>query len=154
MGGWGGKDATVDRVVDQRQAAIDLAQFVSALQRIEPESGPLAVNQNSRGFPLATRDKQTREAIAALRGMVDTDAVTAVWEDALEVPEWDRVPVLFHGVLLPGNPLVERERLSAVIDFSGLGVGDPACDLMIAWGFFSAESRCVFRDALAVDDAS
>ena len=149
-----GKDATVDRVADQRQAAIDLAQFVSALQRIAPEGEPLAVDQNSRGFPLAIRDRQTREAIVALRGMIDTDAVTAVWEAALHGPEWDKVPVLFHGDLLPGNLLVERGRLSAVIDFSGLGVGDPACDLMIAWGMFADESRCVFRTALSIDDAT
>lgn len=56
--------------------------------------------------------------------------------------------------MLPGNLLVERGRLSAVIDFGGLGVGDPACDLIIAWGLFSGESRDVFRAALAVDDAT
>jgi len=52
---------------------------------------------------------------------------------------------LVYGDLLPGNLLFERGRLSAVIDFWGLGVGDPACDLMIAWGLFSGESRDVFR---------
>jgi aminoglycoside phosphotransferase (APT) family kinase protein len=35
-----------------------------------------------------------------------------------------------------------------------LGVGDPACDLMIAWGLFSGESRQAFRSALEVDDAT
>jgi aminoglycoside phosphotransferase (APT) family kinase protein len=149
-----GRDATVDRVIDQRQAAIDLAQFVSALQRIAPGGEPLAVEQNSRGLPLATRDKQTREAIAALRGMIDTDAASALWEDALHGPEWDRVPVFFHGDLLPGNLLVEGGRLSAVIDFSGLGIGDPACDLMIAWALFADENRRVFRTAMAIDDAT
>ncbi|MDP8947241.1 MAG: phosphotransferase, partial [Actinomycetota bacterium] len=104
--------------------------------------------------PLAMRDTYTREAIAALRGMIDVGAVTAAWEAALRAPEWNRSPVWFHGDLLPGNLLVEGGRLSAVIDFGGLGVGDPACDLMIAWGLFSGESREVFRAALAVDDAT
>jgi aminoglycoside phosphotransferase (APT) family kinase protein len=149
-----GRDATVDRVIDQRQAAIDLAQFVSALQRISPGGEPLAVDQNSRGLPLATRDKQTREAIAALGGMIDADASTALWEAALHGPEWDRAPVLFHGDLLPGNLLVERGRLSAVIDFSGLGIGDPACDLMVAWAMFADEGRRMFRTALSIDDAT
>jgi aminoglycoside phosphotransferase (APT) family kinase protein len=149
-----GKDATVDRVADQRQAATDLAQFVHALQRIAPEGVPLAMDQNSRGLPLVVRDNQTREAIAALRSLIDTDAVTEVWEAALHGPEWDRKPVLFHGDLLPGNLLVERGRLSAVIDFSCLGVGDPACDLMIAWGMFADESREMFRTALSIDDAT
>jgi aminoglycoside phosphotransferase (APT) family kinase protein len=41
-----------------------------------------------------------------------------------------------------------------VIDFGGLGVGDPACDLMIAWSLFTGESRDTFRSALGVDDAA
>jgi len=86
--------------------------------------------------------------------MIDGDVVTAAWEAALQAPEWDRAPVWVHGDLLPGNLLIERGRLSAVIDFGGLAVGDPACDLMIAWGLFSGESRDVFRAALAVDDAT
>ena len=95
-----------------------------------------------------------RAAIAAVQGMVDTDAVTAAWEAALAAPKWHRPPVWVHGDLLPGNLLVERGRLRAVIDFGGLGVGDPACDLMIAWSLFSGESREVFREALGVDDAT
>jgi aminoglycoside phosphotransferase (APT) family kinase protein len=31
-------------------------------------------------------------------------------------------------------------RLSAVIDFGGLGIGDPACDLTIAFTLMSASS--------------
>jgi aminoglycoside phosphotransferase (APT) family kinase protein len=107
-----------------------------------------------RGLPLATREAPTREAIAALDGMYDAHALTAAWEAALQAPDWDRAPVWFHGDLLPGNLLVERGRLSAVIDFGGLGVGDPACDLMIAWGLFAGEGRNAFRTALAVDDAT
>jgi aminoglycoside phosphotransferase (APT) family kinase protein len=149
-----GENATIDRIANPRQAAIDLAQFITALQRIDATGGPLAVDHNLRGVPLATRDTGTREAIAALDGMIDADAATTAWEAALQAPEWDRAPVWFHGDLLPGNLLFERGRLSAVIDFGGLGVGDPACDLIIAWGLFSGESRDVFRAALAVDDAT
>ncbi|MCB0251592.1 MAG: phosphotransferase, partial [Anaerolineae bacterium] len=95
-----------------------------------------------------------RGAIAALDGMIDVDAALAVWQTALEAPEWERAPVWFHGDLLPGNLLFDQGRLSAVIDFAGMGVGDPACDLMIAWGLFSRESRETLRAALAVDDAT
>ncbi|PLS78153.1 MAG: phosphotransferase, partial [Chloroflexi bacterium] len=104
--------------------------------------------------PLATRDTATREALAALQGMIDGAAATAVWEAALQAPPWHRAPVWFHGDLLVGNLLFERGRLSAVIDFGGLGVGDPACDLMLAWSLFAGESRDVLRAALAVDDAT
>jgi aminoglycoside phosphotransferase (APT) family kinase protein len=149
-----GETATLERITDLRQAATDLAQFVAALQRVDPTDGPRAGDHNLRGVPLALRDRPTRAAIAALHGVIDADAVTTTWEAALQAPEWDRAPVWFHGDLLPGNLLVEGGRLSAVIDFGGLGVGDPACDLMIAWGLFSGESRDVFRSAVAVDDAT
>jgi aminoglycoside phosphotransferase (APT) family kinase protein len=59
-----------------------------------------------------------------------------------------------NGDLQSGNLLVAHGRLSAVIDFGYLGVGDPACDVMAAWMFLSAETRDVFRAALQVDEAT
>ena len=59
-----------------------------------------------------------------------------------------------HGDLHPANLLVEDGELTAVIDFGLLGVGDPACDLMVAWTYLPPEPRRIFRDALAVDDAT
>jgi aminoglycoside phosphotransferase (APT) family kinase protein len=149
-----GESATMERIADPCQAATELAQFIKALQRIDPTGGPLAVEHNLRGVPLPMRDAATREALAALDGMIDAEAATTAWEAALQAPEWDRAPVWFHGDLLPGNLLVAGGRLGAVIDFGGIGVGDPACDLMIAWGLFFGESREAFRAALAVDDAT
>ncbi len=145
-----GENATIDRVDDPRQAATDLARFVAALQRIDPNGGPPA----RRGVPLATRDALTRDAIASSQRMLDTDAVTAAWEAALEAPGWRGPPVWIHGDLQSGNLLAQHGRITAVIDFGGLGVGDPACDLMVAWNLLSAETRDVFRAALTVDDAT
>jgi aminoglycoside phosphotransferase (APT) family kinase protein len=100
------------------------------------------------------RDTPTREAIDTLHRSLDADAVTAAWEAALQAPAWQGPPVWIHGDLSPGNLLAVQGRLSAVIDFGCLGVGDPACDLMVAWTLFSGESRDVFRAALSVDDAT
>jgi aminoglycoside phosphotransferase (APT) family kinase protein len=44
--------------------------------------------------------------------------------------------------------------VSAVIDFGCLGVGDPACDAIVAWTLLSAGTRDVFRAALSLDDAT
>jgi aminoglycoside phosphotransferase (APT) family kinase protein len=49
--------------------------------------------------------------------------------------------------------LVANGRLSAVIDFGQFCVGDPACDLAIAWTLFDRESRRIFRRALPMSDA-
>ena len=59
-----------------------------------------------------------------------------------------------HGDLDARNMLVDEGRLSAVIDFGCLGVGDPACDVMVAWKVFSADTRDIFRAALSVDEAT
>ncbi|MDQ5819813.1 MAG: aminoglycoside phosphotransferase family protein, partial [Actinomycetota bacterium] len=150
-----GVNATVERVTDSRRLATDLARFVAALQRIDPTGGPSPGAHNAfRGVPLASRNEGTRAAIASLGQAIDGDAVTAAWQAALQAPDWERPPVWVHGDLDSRNLLVERERLCAVIDFGCLGVGDPACDVMVAWKVLSADSREAFRTALSVDDAT
>lgn len=148
-----GGNLALKQIPDPNQTAIDLANFIIALQKIDTTDGPTAADFGLRGEPLSVRDTDTREAISALEGMIDTDTATRIWDSALRASEWDREPVWFHGDLLPGNLLFTQGRLTAVIDFGGLGVGDPACDLMIAWSLFSGESREVFRKALQVDNA-
>jgi aminoglycoside phosphotransferase (APT) family kinase protein len=146
-----GENSTIDRV-DARGVATDLARFLTALQRLDPGSGPPP--GRSRGIPLEQRDAETRKAIAELEGEVDIDAVTSAWQAALRAPAWERPPVWLHGDLQPGNLLFVDGRLSAVIDFSAVCVGDPACDAMVAWTFLSAETRPLFRSALGIDDAT
>ncbi|MDQ0900759.1 aminoglycoside phosphotransferase family protein [Paenibacillus sp. V4I7] len=150
-----GENATIGRIDNPHQAATALGQFVAALQRIDPAGGPAPGPHNSgRGVPLAMRDASVRNAIATLNNMLDTDVATAAWEAALQAPVWQGKAVWLHGDLHPGNLLVEQGRLTAVIDFGTLGVGDPACDLMVAWTLLSAENRDLFRAALTVDDAT
>ncbi len=142
---------------DQHEAARALADFITVLQRIDPAGGPLHGAHNfNRGEPLAVRDAATRQAIAQIANMIDFDAraALAAWEAALSAPAWDGQPRWIHGDLMPGNLLVFDGQISAVIDFGGLGVGDPACDLLIAWNFFTAEARATFRAALGVDAAT
>jgi aminoglycoside phosphotransferase (APT) family kinase protein len=150
-----GETATRERIEDPGQVAKDVALFVAALQRVDPMEGPPPGEHNFfRGAPLAARDAATRTAIAALRGSLDDGAVTTAWEAALEAPEWHRPPVWIHGDLDLRNLLLERGRLSAVLDFGCLGVGDPACDVMVVWKVLSAQTRDLFRAALSVDDAT
>ncbi|MFE5919203.1 aminoglycoside phosphotransferase family protein [Streptomyces sp. NPDC056468] len=150
-----GEVATVDALGDSSRAAVELAQFLGALQRFAPEDIPA---ENSRddltGRPLSDRDRATRVAIAEVDGVFDATAMTELWNAALSAPGWDHSPVWFHGDFHTGNLLTSGGRLSAVIDFGGLGTGDPACDLMIAFTLMSADSRAAFRDALGVDDAA
>ena len=150
-----GENATIEHIADPAQAARALAHFVAALQRIDPTDGPPPGTHNFfRGVPLSMRDDPTRDAIAELSDLLDIRAATEAWERALQAPVWHGPPVWIHGDLQPLNLLVFRGQLSAVIDFGGLGVGDPACDLIVAWNLLTAQTRDVFRAVLEVDDAT
>ena len=151
--GWlDGETAATARISDRRQFAEALAQFLIALQGIDTSGGPPPGPHNFyRGGPLTAYDDETRQALRVLDGTIDTDAARAVWEDALAAT-WYGAPVWVHGDVASGNLLVKNGRLSAVIDFGTSGVGDPACDLAIAWTFFAGESREAFRAALPLDD--
>ncbi len=146
-----GEPAIADRVSDQSRFATDLAGFLSALYTIDPRGGPAAGARSFfRGCPLGSLDADTRRAIAALAEDVDADAAAAVWDAALATA-WDRPAVWVHGDISNSNLLVNDGRLSAVLDFGCSAVGDPACDLAIAWTFFAGKSRQAFRDALRLD---
>lgn len=151
-----GETATLDRIRDLGQAATDVAGFIDAFHRIDASDGPPPGRENShRGVPLALWDRSTRAAIDRLRDDLDTAAVTVAWEAALMAPEWDGPPVWIHGDLWQENLLVDEEgRICAVIDFGCLGVGDPACDLIVVWNMLTTDARRIFRSVLDVDDAT
>src|SRR5262249_12525815 len=131
--------------IDAIEAAGDLAAFVAGLQRVDPTDAP-----PGRGVPLADRDPEFRYWIARYHG----DPKVAVgWERALAAPPWEGPPVWHHGDLDVRNWLVRDGRISGVIDWGSMGVGDPACDVMVAWKLHSPDARHAFRDALPADDA-
>ncbi|MFH8609113.1 aminoglycoside phosphotransferase family protein [Streptomyces sp. NPDC018029] len=149
-----GDVATVDALADSTGAAIELARFLAALRRFAPEGGAKAGRECLSSWSLSERDRATRVAIAEVDGVFDAAAMAELWDAAMSAPGWDGPPVWFHGDFHTGNLLTTHGRLSAVIDFGGLGIGDPACDLMIAFTLMTAGSRAAFRDALGVDDAT
>ncbi|MEI9996559.1 MAG: aminoglycoside phosphotransferase family protein [Rhizomicrobium sp.] len=150
-----GENPLPDRLPDPNRVATDLAQFLLALQRIDPAEGPPPGAHNfGRGMALAARDRITRKAIAQSEGLLDIAAATAAWEKDLRAAPPSAAPVWIHGDLNAGNLLLRGGRLGAVLDFEGLAVGDPAVDLILAWSLFSGEAREIFRRAMGVDDAT
>lgn len=146
--------ASTDVIDDLSEFATTLAGFLASLQHIDPAGGPPPGRHNFfRGGPVEMYDAETRSAITALGGQIDGERATAVWEAALAAT-WPGSPVWFHGDVSATNLLVRDGRLHSVIDFGCSGVGDPACDLTIAWTFLSGESREAFRAALPLDAAT
>lgn len=146
-----GETAAFAEIADLKDCAMYLAQFLVALHRIDTTGGPLPGSHNFfRGGSLSTYDGETRKAIAVLKDKIDVKMVTEIWETALAT-NWPRPPVWVHGDISAGNLLVREGHLSAVIDFGGLAIGDPACDLAIAWTLFEGKSRETFRTMLPLD---
>ncbi|HEV7657082.1 MAG TPA: aminoglycoside phosphotransferase family protein [Mycobacteriales bacterium] len=148
--GWlDGDPTTPDRIDDPVGFARALAGFLVTLRGIDANGGPIAGEHSFwRGGPLASYDEETRRAIVTL-GVGDT--ATAMWAEALG-SAWTRPPVWFHGDIAPGNLLLRDGRLAAVIDFGTSGVGDPACDLVIAWTLLSGPARDAYREAVGLDE--
>jgi aminoglycoside phosphotransferase (APT) family kinase protein len=138
---------------DLSRAAVDLAAFMRALRGVDTsDAHPRPTG--ARGAPLAELDESVRQSIAQLGDRIDGRAALRSWKQSLEARVWNGDDVWVHGDLLPGNLLVVDGRLSAVIDWGGLNVGDPACDLQAAWNMFEGESRSRFRDKVELDHAA
>ena len=148
-----GEPWCLDTAPDSTASAQDLARFISAFRAIDLGGGP-AGRPADRGRRLADRDGIVQAALAQLTEEIDTTAAAEVWQASAKAPVWEGPPTWFHGDLLPGNVLLADGRLHAVIDFGGVGVGDPACDAAPAWTMFTGASRSAFRAGLDPDDAS
>ncbi|MFC7395650.1 aminoglycoside phosphotransferase family protein [Chelatococcus sp. GCM10030263] len=146
-----GDPVTTDHISDLTAFARSLARFLAALHSIDATGGPPAGQHNfHRGGRLAVYDAETRSALLALAGRMDIAVAGDIWTAALS-SEWHGPPLWVHGDMSSGNLLMKDGDLCAVIDFGCAAVGDPACDLVIAWTLLSGESREAFRAALPLD---
>ncbi|MDG4862974.1 aminoglycoside phosphotransferase family protein [Streptomyces sp. T-3] len=136
---------------DLCSAAVALGGFLDALHTPAPSEAPA---NPFRGIPLAGR---AAGVLTGLAHVVPADRVPAlrIWEAAVAAPAWEGPPLWLHGDLHPANILVDRGRISAVIDFGDITAGDPATDLSVAWMLFTAPERAALRQAYGrADDAT
>lgn len=139
-----------DDVVEQ--LAFDLAKFLKELQSIHNVEGPLPGQHNWwRGDHISVYDKGARSQIAELSTVINGDKAIDLWERACKT-KWDKSPVWIHGDFAIGNMLLLDGKLSAIIDFGGIALGDPACDLVIAWTFLKDSARDIFIREMALDE--
>lgn len=149
-----GEPASAGEVADPAGFASGLAGFLAALHAIDASDGPpAAAHSFFRGGPLATLDEQTRQLIRLTADDFDTRAVASVWDTAL-ASTWEQAPVWVHGDVTASNLLVADGALHAVIDFGCAAVGDPACNLVMQWTFFTGDSAAAFRRGLPLDEAT
>ncbi|BEL08185.1 aminoglycoside phosphotransferase family protein [Actinoplanes sichuanensis] len=153
--GWlPGETALRAPVADLDRFAGSVAGFIRALQGCDAGGGPAAGDHSwHRGAPPVFYDAEARHCLRLLDGRIDTARAAETWGAAL-VMEHRGDPVWFHGDIAAGNLLVVDGELTAVIDFGTSGVGDPACDLVIAWTMFTGPARAAFRTAVDQDEGT
>lgn len=142
----------VPETLPMEDVAIELARFLQELHSIDITDTPVLAGAHNfyRGEHPSVYDTDARNHIDQLRNVIDTDLALAVWETALS-SRWEKNPVWIHGDFASGNILFRENKLSAVIDFGCMAVGDPACDLTIAWTFLPANVRDVFKKNMLLD---
>ena len=129
----------------------DLAAFLKSLMAIKTDGAPVPDAENFyRGASPAVYDRDVRRAIMRLNDRAVAARATMIWERG-RLSEWTSAPVWLHGDFSAGNILIRQGRLAGVIDFGQLAVGDPACDLAIAWTLLDDDNRRIFRETLDVD---
>jgi len=141
-----GQDAYEKEPENLDEIAKKLASFLNSLQNICTKSAPTA----KRGLSLKTQNDAVMKAISNLTELHDPKTLESLWKNFLQTPEWNKSAVWVHADLLPSNLIIKDNKLHAVIDFGLSGVGDPACDLIPAWGLFDKPSRNTFKKNLNV----
>ena len=132
--------------------AFELATFLKELQAITDEEGPAPGQHNWwRGDHVSIYDSGAREQIAKLADIIDGNSALELWERACAT-KWNKAPVWIHGDYAVGNILIKDNKLSGVIDFGGTAMGDPACDLVIAWTYLSSRARDIFAAEMRLDN--
>jgi aminoglycoside phosphotransferase (APT) family kinase protein len=156
-----GTDAWSARIdLDRRTLdalAADLADAVVAVGRADINGAPQRL-PGSRGGPLGPLLERLDAWLTApewnATHLLDVNAVRRLAAEALEIIDEPVVAGFVHGDLIPGNLLVDRGRLTSIIDWGGAGQGDLAQDLAPAWSVLTATERPAFREAVDPSDAA
>lgn len=138
--------------IDLPVFAKSLGQCLAELRAMPRENGPYAGRHSFyRGCHPSVYGDEIKESLRRLQGKVDADTCLAIWHRGTRTA-WTKAPVWFHGDVATGNIIVDRDTVRAFIDFGLCGLGDPACDFVMAWTYFTGDNRKIFRSACSVDD--
>jgi aminoglycoside phosphotransferase (APT) family kinase protein len=145
-----GTVATPDEPARSVDFAHDLAEFIHEVRAI-PTRGRRFRGQG-RGGHLPDHDAWVATCLDRSRSLLDVEPLRRLWALLRTLPPSPGGDVMTHGDLIPGNVLVSDGRLAGVIDVGGLGVADPALDLVGAWHLLEVGPRHALRADLASSD--
>lgn len=131
--------------------ALELRKALQELQSAPDFGAPAAGAHNCyRGAHPSVYEAEAKQAMEKWKAVLPVKRLAELWACAMNT-QYTEKPVWVHGDVAPGNMLVENGHLSALIDFGTSAIGDPACDDVMAWTFFSGEARKAFLQGLTED---
>lgn len=152
---WSVRDGLAGKALDTLGSG--LARAIVAIGRLDTD-GMRRRSPGTRGGPLRPLlerlDRWLDDPRWNAAGLLDVDTVRRVAAAAVDVADAPVTDGFVHGDLIPGNLLVDGNRLTAIIDWGGAGCGDIAQDLAPAWSVLTAAARPAFREAIGVDEAT
>ncbi|WP_371169055.1 aminoglycoside phosphotransferase family protein [Aliiroseovarius sp. 2305UL8-7] len=142
------------QIVNQASLARALGDILVELRSLPADTAFLAGRHSFfRGCHLKVYHDEVMMCLSRMDDALSRRRCLEIWNDGLKAA-WSNPPVWFHGDLAVGNILINEDKISALIDFGICGVGDPSCDLAIAWTYFDADTRRIFKDSAKVDDGT
>ncbi len=134
-----------------RSLAADLGRVVLAIGRLSDPNLPRR-RPGDRGGPLEPLlnrlEGWLHDPDWHADSLVDVAAVKRLIDQARDVVDEPVSEGFVHGDLIPGNVLVDRGRLQAVLDWGAAGCGDLSQDLAPAWSILTARQRPIFREII------
>jgi aminoglycoside phosphotransferase (APT) family kinase protein len=144
-----GEIATPENVADSEDFAHDLAEFIRQVRTVDTRGRRFS--GDGRGGELKAHDEWMETCFTGRADLLDVPRLRRMWAELRELPR-ESPDAMTHGDLIPANVLVERGRLTGVLDVGGFGPADPALDLVSAWHLLDAASRSRLREDLGCDD--
>lgn len=142
-----GAVATPEGLAHSGPFADDLVTLIRSLREADTSGRPF--DGKGRGGDLRDSDEWMEICFHESKGLLPVDELRFLWGRFRVLPESgpDRMT---HGDLIPGNLLVDGEKLAGVLDGGGFSPADPALDLVAGWHLLDRLMRGVLREGLHI----
>ncbi|QDK70123.1 phosphotransferase [Lactococcus protaetiae] len=150
-----GQPVNPGNIGDTREFARELGYFLYQLHRLpagEENSAPSFEN-NFAGSDLSFFESEFSMLLKQYQKIVPADLLQEKFERAANKP-WGKDLVWVLGDFVPQNLRVTNGKLVDVVSADRAVIGDPACDLAVAWAIFDEKARKIFFSAAEADAAT
>ncbi|MCB5293400.1 phosphotransferase [Arthrobacter sp. SO3] len=144
-----GITATPNGLSHSEPFARDLVALICSFRAADTRGRPFA--STGRGGDLKESDEWMEVCFHESTDLLPVDRLRTLWEAFRSLPA-ARSVVMNHSDLIPGNLLVEGDRLIGVLDGGGFAPADPSLDLVAAWHMLDDGRRALIRNDLACDE--